>query len=129
MSDMAQGGVERQEHTAALFRVIEKHVSMALSVVVPTDVLYEIAAHYIPRRYANPYFPATEAAIIATALDQADNILPFPQEPIDFIFDMQTEMGPCMEAWQYLYDRAPERAKPFLGQPPIFRDEKTTLPL
>jgi hypothetical protein len=46
-------------------------------------------------------------------------------DKIDFVFDFQ----PGKAAWERFLEVAPEEIRPLVGDYPIFRDDKTTLPL
>jgi hypothetical protein len=51
-------------------------------------------------------------------------------ERVDFVFDAQPDqMAKVLGAWSHFKEVAPEQVKPFLVNPPIFRNDMTTLPL
>jgi hypothetical protein len=53
-----------------------------------------------------------------------------PTQPIDFIFDSQPDqMLRVLAAWELFVANSPETLRPFLRTRPIFRDDKTVLPL
>jgi hypothetical protein len=51
-------------------------------------------------------------------------------EPVDFIFDVQPgQMDAVVGSWERLLEVAPSEVRPILGDYPIFRSDKTTMPL
>jgi hypothetical protein len=50
-------------------------------------------------------------------------------EPVDFIFDEESEKKRCLNAWDRLKYSASTDVRRLLGDTPIYRDDKTTLPL
>lgn len=87
----------------------------------------------------DPYYLAFHNLVTGLPLLQAVNIKSVPKEgKIDFIFDYQCKTGGrASDAWEHIKMNVLPRLKmdgvpdvmPFLGSPPIFRDEKEFLPL
>jgi hypothetical protein len=87
----------------------------------------------------DPYYLAFHNLVTGLPLLQAGNIKSVPKDgKIDFIFDYQCKTGiRASAAWEDVKTNVLPRLKmdgvpdvmPFLGSPPIFRDEKEFLPL
>jgi hypothetical protein len=142
MSEMA-ASPDRMERAAAFFRVIEKHITAAVACKIDIrDLRRALNRIWIPGRqygsattidwsaWSNPYVMAFRCLMDQFHLRRDEMTEVFPlDEPIDFIFDMQTEKKIIRDAWdEYLQKRNPEIRHRF-GEEPRFLDDRVFLPL
>jgi hypothetical protein len=128
MTEMAQSP-ERMERAGWFYRVIERRVIAAVSCVVSVKDYQEAMEELrpgSPRRAKNPYL-AGVAYIMNGLVDLQGKIR--LAEPIDWIFDDESEKKWVLEGWEVLYEDAPPAIKWMAGDTPIFRNDQTTLPL
>ena len=132
MNEMARSGVKRRR-CERFYRVIERHVTGAVSCVIKADELAEVVDNIKPPKgvknwdgLKNPYFFAFGAIIQKLAIHQEKFKI---TEPIDFIFDMQTEQAQVREGWNYMYLSVTPDLRAMLGNPPTFLDDEKDLPL
>ena len=95
---------DRRERCAAFYRVIERHVTAAVSCVVDvSDLVRAVRGFEWPQNIVNlgqlenPYYFSFKA--ITNVFAQHQERLRIDQ-PVDFIFDEQSEKKPCLEAWE-----------------------------
>lgn len=132
MYDMAQSNV-RRDRCEGFYRAIERHVSGAISCTLKANEL-EAVVDSMPwpdfvknvEVLKNPYYEAVRAIVQKLAQYQHKFGI---SEPIDFVFDDQTEKTRVLDAWNYMYLSVSPDIRRLLGDPPIFRIEDTTLPL
>jgi hypothetical protein len=75
----------------------------------------------------DPYFVSFYGLIAFVAEDLAAKGL---KAKIDFIFDVQPgQMDIVMASWERFVRISPPEVQAILGDPPIFRDDKVTMPL
>lgn len=74
----------------------------------------------------NPYYFAFIA--IMDLLRQHQHAMGL-HEPIDFVFDNDSEKAKCLDAWATYEQIVPAEKRKHFGSTPIFRDDETTLPL
>ena len=97
---------------------------------VPHDLYSEVFRRWLDRavdHLEHPYLPLLIGivSIVARHFAQTEE-----REPIDFIFDEQPDqMKRVMESWEIFLEVAGDEIKPLLAHPPIFRNDKITLPL
>lgn len=132
MNAMARSGV-RRARCERFYRVIENHVTAAISCVLRADELAEVVDNTKPPKgvknwegMKNPYYTAVRALIQKLAMHQDKFKI---DEPIDFIFDMQTEQAKVLEAWNYMYLSVTPDLRAMLGNLPVFLDDERDLPL
>jgi|GEM_PF-1985276 len=132
MSEMRMSP-ERLEQASWFYRVIEKHVTAAVSCVVYTkeqeNVLREFK--WPPEvketdRLSNPFYFAFRAIINCLAQHQHKLEI---DEPIDFIFDESSEKKRVLDAWDWYVDGLPPETKKLTGDTPIFRSSDKVMPL
>lgn len=133
MSQMAQSDEGMERSSWFYYHGIEPFVSAAVSCVIHIDEL-KSAVQTFPwpqriqevERLENPYYFGFKA--IMNHLAQDRKILRL-NEPIDFVFDERSEKTPILRAWDALKESAVSRLPEFLGDDPVFKDEKKVLPL
>jgi hypothetical protein len=123
----------RPEIAASFFRIIENHnLTAAVSITVDTAGLRKVVREIVPaadieaEHLDNPYFIALRAIIegLAALQDQVGI-----SEPVDFIFDDQSEKAYIAEIWDFLRAAAHRDIKSKIGASPIFRDDVDFMPL
>jgi Protein of unknown function (DUF3800) len=115
------------------YRIIEKYATAAVSCVIDVAGLRR-AVRKSPWLLwtgnvgilENPYYFAFHAII--NMLAQHQHRLGI-SEPIDFIFDNETEKGRCIAAWDEIKRDSTSEVQALMGDTPIYRDDKTTNPL
>jgi len=133
MSEMA-GSSERLERSSWFYRVIERHVTAAVSCVIDMPGLVKAVREFNwPPNFVNlhelenPYYFAFKAIIDGFAQYQERLGLDLP---IDFIFDDQTEKAVILQGWMDAMKLASEpKFRRFMGKTPLYRDDKLDLPL
>jgi hypothetical protein len=136
MSEMAMSE-NRMERVGAFWKVIERHVLMSVS--CRTNV------NYFPRamnRFAslgenidwgyakNPYLWTFRALLDVfharrEKISQSINI----NEPVDFIFDEQSEKATIISSWDEFLKNRPDDIRALYGATPRFEDDNDFLPL
>jgi hypothetical protein len=127
MSEM----VSRPEIAGWFYRSIEEHVSAALACAVPRSPLHKVVRELglgdVDRRLTNPYYFSVKAIINMTAQHQKK--MGF-HEPIDFIFDDQSEKQVIRDAWDtYLQSPITPEVKEVTGAEPQFLKDDGMPPL
>jgi hypothetical protein len=115
------------------YHIIEKHVSTSLSCVVSIDALVDAVRGlswpigvFDGEKLANPYsFPFYQ--IINFLIDNQESM--GIADPVDFIFDNQTEKIIVLEGWDLFRASAPPTVHKMLGAMPRFEDDEQFLPL
>jgi hypothetical protein len=124
----------RPEIAGWFYRLIGEHdIPAAIACVVKTDEIrdVELSIRFSdnitnPNSATNPYYWAVKYMVGIVAQYQTE--LGFI-EPIDFIFDDETEKEKIISSWNILKNAAEPRIFKFLGDTPIYRDDKKTMPL
>jgi hypothetical protein len=130
MNEMAS----RPEIAGYFYRVVERHdIKAAVSCVVHTDELVKVEKEFpFPKHFfntekmTNPYYFAFKVIIDVLAQQNVNLGL---NEPVDFIFDEDSEKKEVLEAWQLLKENSEPKVAVFMGDTPIYRNDKTTMPL
>lgn len=108
---------------AHVYRVIERHVTAGISLIIP---YVEYRRVFAGKRYAsNPYHFAFSEIIAHLAQHQHRLGL---TEPVDFIFDRGND-DRIQRAWNKFFASAPPEVTKLLGKRPEFGDDETMLPL
>lgn len=130
MKDQARNHWRRTER---FYRVIEKHVTMAVSVTIRIPDLERIVseAHWPPQletvdQLKNPYFYAFQLLLSNFGVHQEEAGI---REKVDFIFDDQTEREVIYRNWLRLKASITGRAAEMMGDDPVFKDDEEVLPL
>src|SRR5258706_9946418 len=120
----------RNERVALLFSIIEKHALLGVSSAVHHEMYESIFRGNLDvatRFIEYPYFILFHGVVTSTAQYFAKT---GQLGPIEFIFDSQPDQKKKMlEGWQLFVSVARHNLQPLLARPPIFRNDKTTLPL
>src|SRR5262249_54018655 len=126
---------ERRERCAWFYRVIEKHVTAAVSCQIDVAGLKRaIRSFQWPPMFRgadfspleNPYYCGFKAIIDVLAQQSKALCL---HGPVDFIFDEEHEKDLTLKAWSGIkYFSAPE-FRDYMGDTPLYRDDRTTMPL
>jgi hypothetical protein len=124
----------RPEIAGWFYKVIEEqNVTAAISCVVRTAELVKVVSEtswppFITniKSIANPYNFAFKAIIDGLLQHQVKlGVL----EPVDFIFDQESEIGPLREAWDLMKLSAGAEFRKLMGEKPIDLDDKKVMPL
>jgi hypothetical protein len=139
MSEMAKSD-ERLSRVPAFYRVIEKHVTLAISARISTGEFERAKREAVNwgatlnlnvslGDFEKPYFMAFRGLLNVFHSQRAlQDKIPL-DEKVDFIFDDQTEKGPILAAWDdYMINVGPEIASTY-GAKPRFENDSQFLPL
>lgn len=132
MSEMRHSP-ERRERCGWFYRVIEGHVSAAVSCVIDVAGLVKAVREFQwppnfvnLKRLENPYFVAFKAIMNVLAQHQVKLGI---DQPIDFIFDEESEKKTVLEGWERIKLFSTPDVRALMGDMPIYRDDKSVLPL
>lgn len=132
MHEMARSGARRLR-CEKFYRVIEKYVTGAISCVIhANDLAGVIDSISVPpgvkdwETLKNPYYYACKSIILD--LIKHRDVFEI-DEPIDFIFDMQTEQARIREGWNRMYLSETPEVRVMLGNPPSFLNDEEVKPL
>lgn len=115
------------EKVNLLINVLAETKAFGFVSAMPNDLYNEVFGAISDPAIRHPYF-LSFYGIIAQLVEYLARI--GSTEKVDFIFDIQHgQMGKVLASWEAFLAIAPDSAKNILGDPPIFRDDKTTLPL
>ncbi len=136
MSEMA-ALPERMERLPAFWRAIQNHVAVSLSCRINIAELRRARARiYIPAAdlrwgfWANPYLAASRCLLdmFHNKRKEIESRIP-SSEPVDFIFDEQTEKAVVLEAWARYIAGRPDETRRLYGATPRFENDQKFLPL
>lgn len=129
----AMNYLQAWERCGRFYSIIEKHVVAAVSVAIPLeDFANAVRGTIWPPGMENhqvihtPYWWAFQCIITGLARHQSKLGL---IEPIDFIFDEQSERAHFRGTWDDYKNRAPDSERRMMGDPPIFRKSHDLPPL
>lgn len=123
------------EKCVPYYDVIEQHVTAAVSCMIKTSDLVEVARNFQwpfkfdregTRAFENPYYFGFKAIMDKFAANQSQLGI---TEPVDFIFDEETEKKRTLSGWDRIKYSATGDVAALLGDTPIYRDDEKTLPL
>jgi hypothetical protein len=115
------------EKLRLLVNVIGEHKPFGFASAMPNALYREIFGGLPDRTIHYPYF-VSFYGIIAQLVEYLSSI--GSEEKVDFIFDTQHgQMDKVLASWEAFLSLAPPAARKIMGDPPIFRDDKRTLPL
>jgi len=125
---MADGpGSEKGQRIEWHYRIIEKYAHSSICLAIPRRPLSRAVRDLqLPTAFGNPYYLAWRALISVSLHWQHKS---GNHEPIDFIFDEQSEAGLLSDAWEGFRDNMPEEFRRLVKNRPIFRDDEDFLPL
>jgi len=117
----------RNERMRLLVRIIADHRPLGIASAMPYDLYQRVFGKNPDKAIAHPYYVSFYGLIAFVAEDLAARGL---KEKIDFIFDVQPgQMDIVMASWERFVRISPPEVQAILGDPPIFRDDKVTMPL
>jgi Protein of unknown function (DUF3800) len=133
MAEMQSEG--DRERCQWFYNVIEKHALAAVSYTVSLKVLRHEADRIFAgrdpkdrRKVSNPWQFAA-AGLLATLVNNLER-LDLPKEPVDFVFDDNSEKNAVIESWDAFKAAAPSPELAALaGSTPVFRNDREYLPL
>ncbi len=120
----------RDERIALFFSLIEKYATVGITSAVPTEIYNAVFRKHISKEWKHlkhPYYMLFFGIVhsISIHFERIGHT-----DPIDFIFDSQPDQTKrIMEAWDYLRVAGDPKLRHLVANPPIFRDDRTTLPL
>ena len=122
--------VNQPDRCERFYRVIERHVSAGISVSVNKSK-YKVALDGLTWPYAfenrkvltSPYWWAFQAIIDAMARFQTELQI---TEPVDFVFDEQSEKRQLEGSWENYKSTAPAEMLRWMGQEPVWQWSLTT---
>jgi Protein of unknown function (DUF3800) len=117
----------RTEQMRLLVKTIEHFGFLGITCAWPQDVYQEVFRNLPDRGLNNPYFLAffDIVAMLCRYFQRKGET-----DKINFVFDIQPgKIEIVTLAWEKFLEVAPEVVRPLVGDYPIFRDDKTTLPL
>lgn len=116
----------RNEKMRALMRLLEDHQVVGISASFPDEVFRGWFGR-VGRPLNNPYFMLFYGAI--SRLVRYAQSIGHPG-PISLVFDRQTEQERLvLDAWSDFTESAPPEVQLMLPHPPVFRNDKTEIPL
>ena len=117
----------RNERLRLMHRVIEDHVSAGIMCIIRPDEYANVFKNsVVPKKIHNPYYFLFFGLITALVANQHRIGL---QGKIDFIFDEQMMEKSTIDDLWTSFKLLAEVPKDLLGDPPIFRNDQTMLPL
>jgi Protein of unknown function (DUF3800) len=120
----------RDERIALFFSVIEKYATIGITSAVPMEPYRKIFKKSVTKKRGlleHPYYMLFFGVVHSIA---HHFVRIGHTEPIDFIFDSQPDqVSDIMESWEILRVAGDPVMRPLVANPPIFRDDKSTLPL
>jgi hypothetical protein len=122
------GREQCEERIDRLVSVIEDHSLIRIRIAVPRKHYDCIFRGKIAPSMDYPHFLPTYSVIMET-----NRFLSFGgiREKVNFVFDEESprEQRPIHSAWEFYARFAPTHARPLIGNPPDFGDDKEVLPL
>jgi len=117
----------RMERARAHYRVIERMSLIGIGCAIPIKPLRAVVKDMnLPPAQANPYFLAWRTVITA-ALERAR--MSGSTDPIEFIFDDQSEKTKIIEGWDYYYRSAPASVRKRIRGVPAFKNDEDVVAL
>jgi len=108
------------------FELIDKRPIAGAGIAVPigdlSDVVDELG---LPDALKNPFYFAWRTMLTLCFSTDHLNL----REPVDFVFDDQTERVRIEKAWDYYYSTIPRRVRKLIMSRPTFRRDDDVLPL
>lgn len=120
----------RDERIALFFSLIEKYATIGINSVVPLKVYQIVFGKRISKELKHLKHP-NYILLFGVVHSIAHHFARIGHtEPIDFIFDGQPEqVQRITESWEILRIVGDPKLRHLVANPPIFRDDKTTMPL
>jgi hypothetical protein len=124
---------ESRDHRLRYFvKLIEEHKLLAIGGVIRTAEYREIFRNSPVKTFDVPYYLMFFGLMagLATSFADIQEAVATKADKVDFVFDDQPgQMEKVLASWSYFKEVAPDHIRPLLGDPPIFRNDMTTLPL
>lgn len=127
-------GTERSlEHASWFYRLIEKHVTAAVSCVIDTEALQDAFDSYRWPTYVVDTKPLRNPHTIAFK-NITIGLMHFRRRlglsgNIDFIFDETNQSRRCLDGWRYMVEESSQQARAEIGNAPVFSASHRTPPL
>jgi hypothetical protein len=122
----------RDQRLRYLIKLIEEHKLLGVGAAIRTSEYRKIFHNSPQKIFDVPYFLMIHGLMagLVTPFTGIQEALTAKAEKVDFVFDDQPDqMEKVLLAWSHFKEVAPESVKALLGDPPIFRNDMTTLPL
>ena len=104
------------------YRAIERANLVAICCAIPIAPLAKVVAEMaLHPALANPYYLAWRA-IITLSLEGSKMF--GSREPIEFVFDNQSEKANVLAAWNYFYSGAPRAVRKRIKGDPTFKNDE-----
>ena len=121
---------QRDQKLRDLVEVVRKYADAGIVSVIPTEPFKRLMAKWAEPYLRRPYFLLFHGIIAQFCLyAQEEN----QKDEIDFYFDTQDDepavIGDLQTSYRLFVEAAPPELKCFVGDPPMFRNEKKVLPL
>jgi hypothetical protein len=109
------------------YRVVERHQLVGIGCAIPIAPLAKVVTEMgLDPDWANPYYLAWRA-VITLSLEGSRMI--GLNEPIEFVFDEQSEKNTVMKGWEYFYGNAPRKIQKRINGSPRFKSDTEVVPL
>jgi hypothetical protein len=124
---------ESRDHRLRYFvKLIEEYKFLAVGAVIRTAEYRKIFRNSPMKNFDVPYYLMFFGLMagLTTSFADIQEAIATKADKVDFVFDSQPDqMGKVLASWSYFKEVAPDHVRPLLGDPPIFRNDMTTLPL
>jgi hypothetical protein len=108
----------------AHFEIVDEYALAGVGCVIPIEPVNRIARELnLPKSFGNPYFVAWRALVSICFIHLKI------AEPIEFIFDDQTERDEVLRSWDEYIRSAPLSIRKKMMGPPSFKRDDLVLPL
>lgn len=125
MNEAASTG--RMERAMFHYHAIERAKIFGLGCAIPIEPLIRVAKELnLDPAWHNPYYLAWRS-IVTLTLEASDRL--GSHEPIEFVFDDQSDKIQVIQAWDYFYNSAGSRARKRLIGSPSFKIDDHVMPL
>jgi hypothetical protein len=117
----------RNERMRLLVRIIADYQPLGVASAIPHDLYKRVFGSNPDKAIAHPYF-ISFYGLIAHVMEYL--AAQGTKEKVNFIFDTQDDqMNIVMASWKRFVSVSPPEVQAILGDQPIFRNDKTTVPL
>jgi hypothetical protein len=117
----------RIERVRLLMATLVRYKPLGVAAAMPHDLYQDVFGKHPDKVVRYPYFFSFYSVVthVSQYLASIGRV-----EQCDFVFDTQPgQMDAVIASWNRLLESAPAHVRPILGDYPIFRNDKTTLPL
>ena len=124
---MSAIGTSQMERAMFHYKLIERSQIFGIAVAIPIEPLTKVVKELgLDSEWANPYYFAWRSVMTLTL--QGKKILGFT-DPVEFVFDEQTDKKQVIMAWDYFYGSAPMLVRQQIRGAPSFKDDKDVVAL